>query len=250
MGKDTLRRSAAKEGELEAMRGRGCLSAPVSGRHSLERPPHSVGQERTGAHPLGKDTGEAPESGQAGTRLRLPRPRPAKRSWEFSRAASRPSAGAPREVPPDPVSPAETQRHRRQKTSEAPTPAPTESEPAGTMLRKQQGPGLRVPSPNRAPQTCRTPRTAPGPRPGSTRHPGSLGGPPLGPGSVCKQTGHVAPAARSPPPAPAAPTGTPRQTPPRPRRAEGAARSAEPGWRGPGTRASVRCPVPAARRPG
>lgn len=45
-----------------------------SWRYSLQRPLHSARQERTRAHPLGKDAGEAPGSGQAGTRLRSLRP--------------------------------------------------------------------------------------------------------------------------------------------------------------------------------
>lgn len=98
----------AKEDELEAVRGWGCPSAPVPGRYSLERPLHSGGQESTRAHPLGKGTGEAPGSGQAGTRLRLPRPGAGQALLGVSRAASPPKAGALRAAPPDPVSPAET----------------------------------------------------------------------------------------------------------------------------------------------
>ncbi|CAI9162537.1 unnamed protein product [Rangifer tarandus platyrhynchus] len=59
------------------------------------------------------------------------------------------------------------------------------------------------------------PRSSPGsrPRPGDPRPLGARGGPQPGPGSVCKQTDHVAPAARSPPPVPAAPPPRPGATP-------------------------------------
>lgn len=110
----------------------------------MERPQHSVGQEGTRAHPVGKDTGEAPGSGQAGTRLRLPRPRAGQAFLGVSRAASPQEMGAPRAAPRDPVSPAQTQRHRVQRTAKASTLALTESEPAGTVLRKQQRPDLQV----------------------------------------------------------------------------------------------------------
>lgn len=164
----------------------------------------------------------------------------APRSFQSSQS---PIGGRPRAVLPDPKSPTDTQRHQRQKTSEAPTLARTESKPAGTTLRKQQRSGLQVPSakprtPDLPVSSNAFPPRAPGPRappPSAARRRA---------GSVCKQTGHVAPAARSPPPAPAAPRGTPRSHPAGPRQVQCAAfRRVEP--EGP----RDRCPAPGARHP-
>lgn len=202
----------------------------------MERPLHSVGQEGTRAHPVGKDTGEAPGSGQAGTRLRLPRPRAGQAFLGVSRAASPQEVGAPRAAPRDPVSPGQTQRHRVQRTAKASILALTESQPAGTVLRKQQRPDLQVPPP----QTPADPRSPD--LPGSLhRSRASHRGRPPGPDSVCKQTGHVALAARSPPPAPRDPTPDPASA----MRAEGAARSSKAGPKGPRDRS----PGPGTRRP-
>lgn len=87
-----------------------------------------------------------------------------------------------------------------------------------------------------SPKTSRT-RTR-GPRAASAPSSGHRG-----PASVCKQTGHVAPAASSPPPAPVAPTETPRPILTRPCWAESAA-PREMGPEGP----RDRCPVLGARR--
>ncbi|XP_054945763.1 uncharacterized protein [Physeter macrocephalus] len=128
-------RAIKKEGERE------------SGKQSKEDQEGVLVPENKGENRLSerkKGAGEAPGSGQAGTRLRLPRPRAGQALLGVLRAASPPKAGAPRAAPPDPVSPADTQRHRGQKTPKAPTLPPTDSEPAGTMLRKKQRPGLQV----------------------------------------------------------------------------------------------------------
>lgn len=127
--------------------------------------------------------------------------------------------------------------------SKAPALAPTECEPTELMLRKQQRSGLQVPlgpvaTPD-MPSSQNTFRTGTrGPRATSAPSAGHRG-----PASVCKQTGHVAPAASSPPPEPEAPTETPRPILTRPCWAESAALR-EMGPEGP----QDRCPVPGARR--
>lgn len=151
LSQDTQRRSAAKEGELEGVRGRGCPSAPVPGRYSVERPLHSVGQKITRRPP--------PWQGQWGGSGKLPgrnsaavtRPRAGQALLGVSRAASPPQAGAPRAAPPNPVSPAETQRHRPETGSVRNTPpTPTEPEPAETMLRSSSDPVSKSHPPNHA----------------------------------------------------------------------------------------------------